>query len=733
MPYNKPLHDGFSSNNDREVLQRIEHFYATSLTLNQEFQAQATIDTEYEVGNQSYWNNIYGSIPSYRSSSRRNLYFNRIRPIVNMISGHQRKNRKSTIVIPIEDGDQATADQFTKLMMWASKKEGMLQTISESFHGALVTGMNLLQVWMDYRNDPVSGDPRIDNCSYNSFIIDPYFRKLDLSDCKGILKRTYLRKQDILQLVPDKEEAIMKLSSGKGRDQKFLHLPESYNFQNNNLIAYDEFYYKDTRMQKVLYDPDRGDFIEWTGNKDDLEDFLRANPTIEEYDQEIPTVRMSIVAGDTVLYDGLNPMGIDCYNFVPVVGYFNPHVASYSWRVQGVVRGLRSAQFLYNHRRIIELDIMESQVTSGYKYKENALVNPKDIFLTGQGRGIALKKDAQMTDVEQIVPPGIQPTMLQLSQMLSQDFNLLSGVNEELLGSADDDKAGILSMLRQGSALTTLNILFDNLDRSQQILGNILLKVIQNNFVPSKVERIINERPTDEFYNKNFGTYDSVVEEGINTSTQRQLQFAQLLHLRNSGVPIPDESIIESMTVQDKDKIIEFMQSKRQQDEQLQQQQSQLQQQQLQAEVNLLNANATANQGLGIERMSRVRENQAQAIERQANVIEKQASAEEKQASAQEKYMKVEMERLKSVIDMMKSIKELHGMNIEQVKSYLNVIDKLNELAPSGIGVERQPQSIMPEQQMFDPLAQQIELQEQIQPEQVPGRENNLQDLLGGL
>jgi hypothetical protein len=54
--------------------------------------------------------------------------------------------------------------------------------------------------------------------------------------------------------------------------------------------------------------------------------------------------------------------------------------------------------------------------------------------------------------------------MIQLSELLGQEIQQISGVNEELLGSAQDDKAGILSMLRQGAGLTTLQGLFDNLD-----------------------------------------------------------------------------------------------------------------------------------------------------------------------------------------------------------------------------------------------------------------------------
>ena len=94
------------------------------------------------------------------------------------------------------------------------------------------------------------------------------------------------------------------------------------------------------------------------------------------------------------MYDDINPLGIDSYPFVPVFAYYEPQMPYFNWRIQGVVRGLRDPQYLYNRRKVIELDILESQVNSGWIFKAEALVNPKDVFMSGQGRGLALKKEA---------------------------------------------------------------------------------------------------------------------------------------------------------------------------------------------------------------------------------------------------------------------------------------------------------------------------------------------------
>lgn len=641
---------------DKYILSRMEAFYAESITINQAFWGEADTDTRFEAGDQSLWNDLYGNLPSNR---RRQFNFNRIRRVINMIGGHQRRNRKSTIVTPIENGDAETADQFTKVLMWCNNQENVLETISEAFHGSLVTGMNLLQVWVDYRSDPVSGNIKVDNTSYNGFLIDPYFRKADLSDCTSIWKRSFLTKRECISLMPNAADEILGLygrDTGSGRDGKFQFMPESYSYSMKNLLTYDEFYYRDYRTQQMLVDTQSGETMEWRGKEEDLKLFLQTYPTVTVTTQEIPTVRVAIVIQGKVFYHGPNPMGIDSYPFVPVLAYYTPQMPYMPWRIQGVVRNIRDAQYLYNRRRIIELDILESQITSGFKYKENALVNPKDIFLAGQGRGLALKEEAQMSDVEQIVAPQIPPSMIQLSELLGKEIQEISGVNEELLGSAMDDKAGVLAMLRQGAGLTTLQPLFDQLDRSQKMLGNIMIEIIQANFTPGKIKKILEgEEPQPQFYNKAFGKYNAIVEEGLNTSTQRQMEFAQLLQLKQAGVPIPDDVLLESATVQNKKKLIDAIQAQQQQAAQVQQQQNEIAQQEAQSRIELSKARAQADAGLGLERASRVQENRALANERLA-----QADKDKEIA----------------LLNFIKSLKEIDTIDLQNIQKLLT----LNEI-----------------------------------------------------
>ena len=648
----------YSRLDDQAILNRMESSWTAGNTVNQVFWNEADIDHRFECGDQTVLNEYYPGMPI---NQRRQFSFNRIRRVISRVSGHQRLYRKSTVVIPVENGDQETSDQFTKILLWADRSDNISETISQAFEGSLICGLNLLQVWMDYREDPVNGNIKVANTGYNQFLIDPFFKKHDLSDCQWLWKREYKTKKEILSLLPDQKNIILGLQgrqSGTGRDAKFQFTPETLAWNVDALLVYDEYYYRDFRTQKLLVDMETGETTEWLGKDDEmLKLFLASEPNITVIETEIPTVNVAIVVEDIVLYNGAQSTGLDDYPFVAVLSYYRPQVPYFEWRLQGMVRQLRDPQYLYNRRKVIELDTMESQTNSGWIYREDALVNPADVYnQAGQGKGIALKSDdgRPIADlIQQIAPAPIAPTTLELSKIMSQEINDISGISDEQLGTASEDVAGFLAMMRNASSLVTLQNLFDNLDSAQKQLGRLMIKLIQTNFTPGKIKNILEgEEPAPLFYNKAFGKYHAAVEEGFNTTTQKQMEFAQRLQLRQVGVPITDEDLLESATLQGKNKIIENMQRQKQAMAQQQQMQMQAQMQEAQARTELAKSRAIADRGLGAERMSRIQENEALAVERRA--------AAEKDHDA-------------AFLDLIKALKEIDGMDIDHIQRLIGL------------------------------------------------------------
>lgn len=652
----------FGDDQFRAVKKKMDSDYNSNINLWTVFWTEATYDNRLESGDTSMMGQFNSTLQNI--DGRSNIFFNRTRPLLSLVSGHQRKNRKSVVVLPLENGDQQTADQWSKILLGIFKRENVYETISNAFYqGSLVSGMSLLQVINDYTNDPVSGDVKVCLRTYNQIMIDPYFRNMDLSDASFVRTRSYVSHLQAGILLPQYYEEIMKLQgnpTGMSKDSYFMYMPEAQGRSQENRLAYDEYYYRSFREQKLLIDKVTGDTLDVT-NKDtlDIDRFLAENPQVKLIKQNIPTVRLAIAIQDKVFYDGPHPLGIDDYGFIPVMGYYNPTLPYFYSRIQGLCRSMRDPQILLNRRIVLSADLLESQLNSGWIFKENAPVDVKHLFQTGQGRVIPIKDEYQIADIQPITPPQVPPSFFQMQETFAKELNLCTGINEELIGSADDDKAGILSMLRQGAGLTTLQPLFDNLDQACVRLGECIMKVVQANYTPGKIKKILEgEEPAPLFYNKAFGKYHCAVELGLNTDTQKQMQAAQLLQYRQMGVQIPDEWLIDSLPIQNKSELLKKMEQQAQQQAQLQQQQIQAQLQLQQSQAQLAQARAYADKGLGAERLSRINENQALAEERKAEAVK---------------------DDFQALLNFVKAIKELDSIDLTQLQTIFQLQSMLKE------------------------------------------------------
>ena len=617
----------------RHMKQRKDDFYLSNYPSNAAFWIQGSIDKRFKVGDQTLWSMIYGDNQYYQS---RRFFFNLIMRHINMICGRQRQNRKSTITVPFQDNSDALADDYNKVIKWSENRDGFQEYLSESFEGACDTGMGLLHLYPDYTLDPISGDLFTDNVAWNNFLIDSNWRKQDLTDCNGIWRRRWVTKNGAKSLLPGYAKEIDKMHPEGIKDGRFPLQAELINLNVSQLMPYDEYHYRDFREATIILDPKTGEAAEWEEDEEDAEDMLnqvmRQQPWLVVTKKQVPTVKLSIAIGNKEVYNGTNLLNIDSYPFVPTVTYHNPDLQSYQWRLMGVVRNLRDSQYLYNMRKVIELDILQSQINSGWIYKVDRVVDPKAFRQSGQGFLIPVKAGDEPIEasMKRIDPPAIPQSMIELSRSLADDITKISGVNEELLGSAQDDKSGILSMLRQGAGLTTLQTIFDKLDYTQRLFGQIRLQAIRKNFSKGKVAAILGHEPDPRFFTSHSLKYSIAVEEGNYSATQRQTELQQLLHFKELGMPIANKSILNAAFITNKKQVISDMEEESKAQQQQQQQESQMQQQVEQSKI----MSAVAKSKLDI----------AKAEEAYSKIDENEAMAEHKRTEAELNLLKVMIE-----------------------------------------------------------------------------------------
>lgn len=642
------------------ISREINDFWQESAALWQQWEYEADLDIKMATGQQDYWNSFFNN-SNYRNQKL--LQFNKILRIINMIGGYQRDNRLATILSPADnDPDNGeTADQLSSVLSWVMRQDHTYEKISDCFDGSNMCGLNLLESWIDYREDPENGEIKTTRLPFSSFIMSPYWEKTDLSDCDRILTRKYMSPRQLASLMPKIKKDIPSLGKGYvSKDGKFQFLAQNWYQYNQELYAYDEYWVKDYKKVRKILDKSTGEVAEWKGTKEQFQLMRRYNPNIELISASVPTVRQYILVNNNLIYEEKSPYGIDRFPFVPFVGYHFPEVQNYAYRYQGVVRNIRDSQIELNKRRNRLLDILDAQVQSGLMVKEDALVNPEDAFFQGPGKVMYFKQSANLaTDVVPFQAPPVGAGWLELIQTIEKEIMDIVGPEElfaQNLGAKE--MSGVLMKLKMGAGLTGLRNLFDRLNESQMAVGQIHTEMIQNNFEVGKIAKILGKQPTDQFKDGFATKYHCVVEEAELTSTQRQLQFLQAVQLKQLGIPIPTKYLLEKSTLQGKKELIETI----------------MQEEQFASQMQKAQALHEMEQSAMLARSL-----EAKAQSDFAGAEEKRARSVSDFALAKERASQAAADRGRAALDNVKAIKEIHGMDNDRLINLGNFILDMQE------------------------------------------------------
>lgn len=565
-----------------------------------------------------------------------------------MITGYQRQHRKAITYIPGQGGDSQTTDQYTKIITNVCNTEAIHDQFSKACELACISGMVLLQPYLDFTSDDhAQGTLKLKIWEYNSFLIDPYFRMPDASDAQFVWCQEYISKKEAEARFPDKIEAIAPMAGTPQRYGSFYFLPENYNMARNDLMVLSYVWYKWKRKKKRLYSRSRNQFFDFGGGEENLMELLQSIPDLEEVTVEVPSWKLAVVLNDQLMFQGDNPLGFDDCPFIPVFWNYEPHINYYDLRVRGLIRTMRDPQFLYNYRIITNNDITAATINAGWKRKVGAVANEDNLKKSGQGWDILINEGYELADCEKIMPSGVPESDIALGNEMAQLIFRTSGIDLENWSAQQDKQASSLTvLLKQAANLMVFQKYFDQWDYSLKLLGERLLQITQNNWNAAKVELMIGEEPSPLFFSRIFSKFQTIVEEGLLTPTQRNLQAQQMLDINATfgREVLPASMIIKDMNLQGKSEIMQFLQQQEQQASQLQQEETAVKHAFEQAKLEELTSKAAnniamakerygrfeSNVGLLEERISEVSKNRAlstkakmEALEQLINVIEK--------------------------------------------------------------------------------------------------------------
>lgn len=657
---------------------------------------------------------------SLAKEGREPIEYNIMRRPLQFYSGYLRDNLNSIIVSPVEGSDQKTADQFTKLMYYVWDKDNGCATFLDGCDEGFKSGISLCGIEMDYTKDFVNGDISFYNRTFNSFYLDPMFTQIDLRDCSFAITRDLVDKSRVKQLIPFVDGKLIDEVQSGFRDDKFLSYNPNFTTlsRNKNLVAYDQYYRKVSKSRKFLVDDETGYYKDITDLDKDEKDKLKIGiRRIQEMRQEaeisgsdmsqLPNmvhfetvdrefVELNILINGNLVYTGEDKTGVNqTYPFVPIICYLEPSIWMPSQRLQGLSQSLWSAQRQFNKRHMKITDMMDSTISTGYKYIIGSVPDPEDLQQSGQNKIIGvdsdIKKAPQGLDSVQELKGGEANASLVEYQKVLDDLTLtLANINESVLGIDDKGNtqiSGRLAQVRIAQGLRSNRKIMDNVEVSQKVLGGLVIKAIQTHYTPSKVERILGEKPTEQFYEKEFEQYDAVVKQGIRSQSQRDAYYYELVNLkREQIVDVPQAEIIRAMEMAG---LSDLQQAIGEQEKQNQKQMAETQ-----AKENAL-VEATAEEKLALahERDTRSEANLGLERERESESVQNMALAELDRAKAIVEISKLQDDRIVQALEMINQIhmqEQMERQRVEEVNNAETETTKTNAKKRSAQQVQQQ-------------------------------------------
>jgi hypothetical protein len=388
-----------------------------------------------------------------------------------------------------------------------------------------------------------------------------------------------------------------------------------------------------------------------------------------------------------------------------------------SQRVQGIASCNWSMQRQFNKRHMKIVDMMDSDISTGFKYMIGSVADVNDLQQSGQNKLIGIDPEnapAGMDSVQQLQGGGCNPALIEYQKVLDQLSLTLSNVNESVLGvdeKGNTQVSGRLAEVRIAQGLRGNRKLFDNIETAQQILGGLILKCMQSTYSPGKVARILGEEPTQQFYDKDFEQYDAVIKEGVRSKSQKDAYYYELVQLKKDQVvDVPQSEIVRALQMSGLSDLQEAIKA---QEQNMAQQQAKIDEQERMA-LELANSQKIANLSL--------------SKEREARMLADIGLAEERHSEAASNMADAVLARSKAVVE----IASLHEDRILKVLEFLNTLQDNEAIQQELISQKTQQKADMIDQSDEFKQMTQVQSSQQVQSPQQPqvGADNS--SLLGG-
>ncbi len=586
-----------------DTLAQCRKWFRAAVDHGKDWRKEAKEDYEFVSGKQ--WTD--DEIADFQESHRPAITINRIKPLLNILSGYQRLNRYDIDFLARTSDDVELCQIRRGVTKYVLDRCDYDAIESQVFLDCAIGGIGWFGVKYEYDYEIQDGEAKVERVDPFGVYIDPEAHETDFSDARYLVRAKWVAKDELKQVYPEQADAI----------ENNFAVYDSIETENERKTDIDPLYYsselKKVRVVECWYKERVVNTIFTTVNGQQLPQEQVTPEMIQQGliagSQDIPKdeVKLCVFFDMTLLEETTSPYQHGEFPYVPMV-YHHYGVGDVP---AGFVRDLKDPQREINKRRIQELHILNTTAGSGGWYEEGVMTPAQEAEfkryhnVPGHYQKITPGGLQRIQERRPANPPN---AIIQAEQQATDDLRTISGINESLLGvDVPSQASGRAIELRQKQAVTHLSVIFDNLRHAKKRMADLLwgrrghAGLIPQFYTAEKVYRIegengqqfvaVNQQVIQQdpvagmvvqtLNDLSQGEFDIVIGDVVASATQRQAQMWSLIDAI-SKLQIPADlifdTIIDLSDLPKKNDIkARWQQRQQQQQEQAQQQwQSQL-------------------------------------------------------------------------------------------------------------------------------------------------------------
>ena len=428
----------------------------------QKWQEEAREDYEFVEGRQ--WSKA--DLKRFAETRRPPLVINRIKPLLNLLSGYQRLNRYDISFLGRTPDDVELCSVREGITKYVLDRCDYQTTESAAFLDAATGGLGWFSVGYEVDEETGDGEAVIKREDPFSIYPDPEAHKADFSDAKFIFRAKWTDKSELKEIYPEHAAEI---------DAQFeiYDRAEYENATRDNQLLWYKRELQKVRLVECWYKKreKQTKFILTSGEEISPEELtpemIFSGMIAKQKDFSATVVRVCVFFDTVLLEDMPSPYQHGEFPLIPMTVFYNG--IGNGEIPAGIVRDLKSPQREINKRRIQQLQILDHTGNGGGWIEDDAMTEKQFAEFERRGNipGHFQRVKPMTLSQNKILERQIGQYPAGLAQAEAQataDLTAISGINEALMGvDVPNSASGRAIELKQRQAVTHLAVIFDNL------------------------------------------------------------------------------------------------------------------------------------------------------------------------------------------------------------------------------------------------------------------------------